>query len=144
MSHTGNFGKCECGCQSNLDQEMDDFEGHTEAYFTMTSDKENDGVKPIQEVDNLLDDPAAVIIQDLTMNPSERSVQSIVLPSVDGGDFEETIHIEDEFTLSEYGGIQTMKVLDEIVADARMNNCCCANGGREKDVLRISILKVLG
>ncbi|KZV43097.1 rab11 family-interacting protein 3 [Dorcoceras hygrometricum] len=105
----------------NLDQERDDFEGHTEAYFTMTTDEENDGVKPIQEVDNLLGDPAAVIIQDLTMNPSERSVQSIVLPSVDGGDFEETIHIEDEFTLSESGGIQTMKVLDEIVADARNN-----------------------
>ncbi|XP_075520465.1 uncharacterized protein LOC142553838 isoform X2 [Primulina tabacum] len=101
---------------TNLTQERNDFDGHT------ATSEENDQGKPIAEGEKLFCDPAAVAVQDLT---TERSVQLIVLPDVHGGDSDDTVRIEDEFTLSETmsesGGIQTINVLDEIVTDARNN-----------------------
>ncbi|XP_073283307.1 uncharacterized protein [Primulina huaijiensis] len=101
---------------TNLTQERNDFDGHT------ATSEENDQGKPIAEGEKLVCDPAAVAVQDLT---TERSVHLIVLPDMHGGESDDTVRIEDEFTLSETmsesGGIQTINVLDEIVADARNN-----------------------
>ncbi|XP_073142420.1 uncharacterized protein [Henckelia pumila] len=102
----------------NLAQERDDFDGHTETFLDMVTNKENDQGKPIAEGVNLMGDTAVVTVQDLT---TDRSVQSIVLPDVHGGVSDDTVYLEDEFNLSESEGMHTMSVLDEIVADARNN-----------------------